>query len=135
MSDNAKHNPSRTDSTDGSERSLEIWDSISQHSGWEEWMKTKQEWDDYKEWLDDQKDDQNWEENQNNEIRNGEDTIPDSKAELEVTIQDIEKVKIGRNKREKTRSRSDSSGSVASRYTIDTNDWKETEKSERPKND
>ena len=126
MSEKIKHSESRTDSTDGSERSLEIWDSISQHSGWEDWMRQKQEWDDYKEWLDDKK----WEETQNKKNRKGEDAIPDSKEELEVTIQDIEKVKIGWSKHEKTRSRSDSSGSVASRFTIDTNDLnKETEKS------
>ena len=114
MSDKEKHKLSRTDSTDGSERSLEIWDSISQHSGWEEWMRQKQEWDDYKEWLEEQK----REERESGKDQEQSEAFPEAQIEHEVTIQDIEKLKVQDN----IKVRSDSSGSLASRFTIDTND-------------
>ena len=110
------HKISRTDSTDGSERSLEIWDSISQHSGWEEWMREKHEWDDYKEWLKDE---------EANKLKNkkGEEPtsglIPDAEKNLEVTIQDIEKYKSVTND-QGSEARSNSSGSLPSRFTINT---------------
>ena len=110
-------NEGKTDSTDGSEKSLEIWDSISQHSGWEEWMAEKQRWDDYKEWLEEEK--YRLKETECEQSTSG--SLPEAQENLEVTIQDIEKHRKIAKTQEIIGSRSDSSGSLPSRFTIDTN--------------